>query len=126
METRGAPNDDQDRYWNSDEAGHWLVAVLDAARLTDIDIDIEPVTQPLWMGHDVADTVAFPNTTRIGQSLFPNADAAATARVTDAMQTALEPHLASDGVGLQSRAWLVTARNPHQAEGDPSWRSSNA
>jgi hypothetical protein len=25
METRGAPNDDRARYWNGEEAGHWLV-----------------------------------------------------------------------------------------------------
>jgi hypothetical protein len=25
METRGAPNDNQARYWNGEEAGHWLV-----------------------------------------------------------------------------------------------------
>jgi hypothetical protein len=29
-----------------------------------------------------------------------------------AVQAALEPHLTSDGVRLESRAWLVTARNP--------------
>ena len=29
-----------------------------------------------------------------------------------ALQAALEPHMTSDGVRLQSRAWLVTARNP--------------
>lgn len=91
-----------------------LAAVLDAAGLT--DIGIEPVTQPLWMGHDVADTIEFLKATGIGQSLLREADAATAARVSDAVQVALEPHLGSDGVWLGSRAWLVHAHAPQRAE----------
>jgi hypothetical protein len=36
------------------------------------------------------------------------------ARVSQAVQAALEPHVTPDGVLLGSRAWLVTASRPWQ------------
>lgn len=85
-----------------------VAAVLGAAQLT--DIAIEPVAEPLWMGPDVADTVAFLKATGMGKSLFRDADPPTVARVSEAVQAALEPYVTPDGVRLGSRAWLVTAR----------------
>lgn len=87
-----------------------LAAVLDAAGL--VNVAIQPVVESLWLGRDVADTVEFFQASGFGQRLLQDADPATRTRVTAAVQAALEPHLTSDGVRLQSRAWLVTARNP--------------
>jgi SAM-dependent methyltransferase len=89
---------------------HHLAAVLDAAGL--LDVAIEPVAEPLWLGRDVADTVEFFKASGIGQTLLRNVDLATSTRVMAAVQAALEAHLTSDGVRLASRAWLLTARNP--------------
>ncbi len=97
---------------------HYLAAVLDAAGL--VDVAIEPVAEPLWLGRDVADTVEFFTASGIGQTLLRDADPATSTRVLAAVQAAVEAHLTSDGVRLASRAWLVTARNPGERKGS-SW-----
>jgi Methyltransferase domain len=89
---------------------HHLAAVLDAAGL--VDVAIEPVAELLWLGCDVADTVEFFTASGIGQTLLRDADPATSTRVMAAVQVALEAHLTSDVVRLESWAWLVTARNP--------------
>ena len=94
---------------------HYLAAVLDAAGL--VDVAIEPVAEPLWLGRDVADTVEFFTASGIGQTRLRDADPATSTRVTAAVQAALEAHLTSEGVRLASRAWLVTARNPGERRG---------
>lgn len=55
-----------------------------------------------------------------GQTLLRDVDPATSTRVTAAVQAALEAHLTSDGVRLESWAWLVTARNPGERKGS-SW-----
>ena len=87
-----------------------LAAVLDAAGL--VDVAIQPVTESLWLGRDVADTVEFFQASGFGQRLLQGVDPATSIRVMAAVEAALEPHLTGDGVRLGSRAWLVTARNP--------------
>lgn len=87
-------------------------AVLAAAGFA--DIAIEPVTEPLWMGPDVTDTVEFLKATGMGKSLLRDVDPPTDARVSEAVQAALEPYLTPDGVRLGSRAWLVTARRAGQ------------
>jgi SAM-dependent methyltransferase len=89
---------------------HHLAAVLDAAGL--VEVAVEPVVQPLWLGRDVADTVDFFTESGIGQTLLRDLDPATSTRVRAAVRAALEDHLTSDGVRLSSRAWLVSARNP--------------
>jgi hypothetical protein len=81
---------------------HHLAAVLDAAVL--VDVAIEPVAEPLWLGRDVADTVEFFTASGIGQTLLRDVDPATSTRVMAAVQAALGAHLASDGVRLASRA----------------------
>jgi SAM-dependent methyltransferase len=84
-----------------------IAAVLRAAALS--DIAIEPIPEPLWLGSDVTDAVAFLKSTGIWNSLLTGADPAMVARVSEAVRAALEPYLTPDGVLLGSQAWLVTA-----------------
>lgn len=87
-----------------------IATVLRAAALG--DVAIEPVAEPLWMGPNVADAIAFLKATGIGNALLRNADPPTVARVSDAIQAALEPYVTPDGLLLGSRAWLVTASRP--------------
>ena len=96
-----------------------IAAVLGEAQLT--DVTIEPVAEPLWMGTDVTDAVAFLQVTGIGKSLFRDADPPTVARVGEAMQAALEPYVTRDGVRLGPRAWLVTAHRPRFAAAGTPW-----
>ena len=89
-----------------------IATVLRTAGLS--DVVIEPVAEPLWMGPDVVDTVALFKSTGIWNSLLRDADPPTVARVSQAVQAALEPFVTPDGVELGSRAWLVTARRPWQ------------
>jgi SAM-dependent methyltransferase len=89
-----------------------IATVLRAAALS--DVAIEPIAEPLWMGPDVVDTVAFLKSTGIWNSLLRDADPPTVARVSEAVQAALEPHVTPDGLLLGSRAWLVTASRPWQ------------
>jgi hypothetical protein len=86
-----------------------IATVLRAAALS--DVAIEPIAEPLWMGPDVVDTIAFLTSTGIWNSLLRDADPPTVARVSEAVQAALEPYLTPDGL-LGSRAWLVTASRP--------------
>ncbi len=73
------------------------------------DVAIEPIAEPLWMGSDVVDTIAFLESTGIWNSMLRDADPPTIARVGEAVQAALEPHVTPDGLLLGSWAWLVTA-----------------
>lgn|SRR5574341_1842340 len=97
-----------------------VATVLGAAQLT--DIAIEPVAELLWMGPDVADTVAFLKATGMGKSLLRDADPPTVARVGEAVQAALEPYVTPDGVQLESRAWLVTADRRGGAAASTAWQ----
>jgi SAM-dependent methyltransferase len=87
-----------------------IATVLRAAALS--DVAIEPIAEPLWMGPDVVDTMAFLKATGIWRSLLRDADPPTVARVREAVQAALEPYVTPDGLLLGSRAWLVTASRP--------------
>jgi hypothetical protein len=86
--------------------------MLRAAALS--DVVIEPIAEPLWMGADVVDTTAFLKSTGIWSSLLRDADPSTVARVSQAVQAALEPYVTPDGLLLGSRTWLVTATRPGQ------------
>lgn len=64
------------------------------------------------MGPGVADAIAFLEATGIRSSLLQDADPPTVARVTEAVQSALEPYVTPDGLLLGSRAWLVTGSRP--------------
>jgi SAM-dependent methyltransferase len=87
-----------------------IATELSAAGLS--DVMIEPIAEPLWMGTDVADAIAFLKATGIGSSLLRDADPPTVARVSEAIEAALGPYLTPGGVLLGSRAWLVTAGRP--------------
>jgi SAM-dependent methyltransferase len=87
-----------------------IAAALCAAALR--DVVIAPIAEPLRMGSDVTDAVAFVKSTGFWNALIGDADAATLARVSAAVQAALEPYVTPDGVLLGSRAWLVTASRP--------------
>jgi hypothetical protein len=89
-----------------------IATVLRAAALSDVVID--PIAVPLWMGPDVVDAIAFLESTGIWNSLLRDADPPTVARVSEAVQAALEPYVTPDGLLLGSRAWLVTASRPWQ------------
>ena len=89
-----------------------IATVLGAAAFT--DVAIEPVAEPLWMGADVADAVAFLESTGIWNRLLRDTDPPTVARVSEAVQAALEPYVTPDGLLLGSRAWLVTASGSWQ------------
>jgi len=61
-----------------------IATVLRAAALS--DVAIEPIAEPLWMGPDVVDTVAFLKSTGIWNSLLRDADPPTVARVSEAVQ----------------------------------------
>jgi SAM-dependent methyltransferase len=87
-----------------------IAAVLCAAAFT--DVAIESFAEPLWMGSDVAGAIAFLKSTGIWNSLLRDAGPPTVARVSEAVQAALEPYVMPDGLLLGSRAWLVTASRP--------------
>ena len=87
-----------------------IATVLHAAAIG--DVGIEPLAEPLWMGHDVADAVTFLESNGIWKSLVRDADPPMVARAREAVQVALEPYVTPDGLLLGSRAWLITASRP--------------
>lgn len=87
-----------------------LVAVLRAAGLA--GVEIETAAEPLLLGPDLPDTVAFLKSTGIGRVLLADADEPAVSRVTAAVEAALLPYLTTGGVRVGSKAWLVTAHRP--------------
>ena len=84
--------------------------VLAAAGFT--DVGLTDVREPVHYGPDPAAALAwvrgFACTSAFLAPLGPDAAAGALARLRDA----LAAHLADDGVWLDSRAWIVTARRP--------------
>jgi SAM-dependent methyltransferase len=87
-----------------------VAAVLRDAAFT--DVAIEPVAEPLWLGPDVADALGFITSTGIWTRMLRDADPPTLARVSEAVQVALEPYVTPYGLLLGSRAWLVTASRP--------------
>lgn len=87
-----------------------IASVLGAAAIC--DVAIEPIAEPLWMGADIVDAVAFVKSTGFWNALLRNAEPPTLAPVSEAVVAALEPYSTADGVLLGSRAWLVTASRP--------------
>lgn len=85
-----------------------LVAVLEKAGLA--EVEVAALTETLLFGSDVANTVEFLKATGFGQRFLKGADQATISQVTEALASALDPHLSDAGVRLGSKAWLATAR----------------
>jgi SAM-dependent methyltransferase len=73
-------------------------------------IDIDEVREPLRVGADADDAVAFLRGTGFARRLFENVDEATVDRAIDAVRDALAAYETSEGVVLGSAAWLVSGR----------------
>jgi SAM-dependent methyltransferase len=75
-----------------------------------VDVDLEPVTSPMWFGTDVDDAVGFMKHSGVGSALMEDVDDDTAARAWAAVAEALQPYATPDGVVLSGAAWLVSAR----------------
>jgi SAM-dependent methyltransferase len=76
------------------------------------DISLESIARPMRAGSDVDDTVAFFESTDIARRLMAGAPPDTVAAALDAIRGALVPYAGGEGVVLNGKAWLVTARKP--------------
>ncbi|MCX5447361.1 class I SAM-dependent methyltransferase [Streptomyces libani] len=74
------------------------------------EITISAVDEPMWMGTDPDDVVAYQLGIPASRAMLAEASAEARAKTETALREALAEHQGSDGVTLGSAAWLVTAR----------------
>ena len=73
-------------------------------------VDITPVEEGLVLGATVEDTVGFLAQTGMGRALLADVDAETKARGLAAIRETLAAHIGANGVELESRAWMVSAR----------------
>jgi SAM-dependent methyltransferase len=81
---------------------------LDAAGF--VDVAVEPVTEPLWLGETADAAVELLNGTGLARILLDAADPATAERAWQAIAAELDRRRSPDGIWLGSAAWLVTAR----------------
>lgn len=74
------------------------------------EITISAVDEPMWMGTDPDDVVAYQLGIPASRAMLAEASAEARAKTETALRNALAEHQGPDGVTLGSAAWLVTAR----------------
>ncbi|MEU8913045.1 methyltransferase domain-containing protein, partial [Streptomyces libani] len=74
------------------------------------EITISAVDEPMWMGPDPDDVVAYQLGIPASRAMLAEASAEARAKTETALRDALAEHQGPDGVTLGSAAWLVTAR----------------
>ncbi len=86
-----------------------LRSVLGDAGFSDITVDPFETRILLGGGGSLDDAVTFLRSTGMAHALFDEAPAADVERAIDAVTTALEPHLTSEGVQLGAATWLVSA-----------------
>lgn len=75
-----------------------------------VDIEINAAVEPMWLGRDTPDTVAFLRQTEMAQTLMAEADRAAVDRAWHAVSEVVTTHETKGGVALNGAAWIVTAR----------------
>ena len=76
------------------------------------DVDLVPVDEPMDVGKDAADALAFAKTMGMYEGLTHELDDATTASATEALYRAFELAETPDGVLLGTAAWLITATRP--------------
>ncbi len=75
------------------------------------DIQIDAVSEPAWMGSDVADVMSYVRGMRMTRSLAADlGDEALTGRVLATIAEQYAARQRPDGVWVRAAAWLVTAR----------------
>lgn len=77
-----------------------------------VDIAFEEVNEPVCLGTDSDDAFAFVRTMGITRGLLQDLEEAATGQALAALRRTLAAHDSGQGVLLDSRAWLITARRP--------------
>jgi SAM-dependent methyltransferase len=82
-------------------------ALLEGAGMT--DIDVVAANDPRLMGRDLEDVMSFFLADEFARRLFDGKDPELVRRAEDAMRVALEPHVAPEGVSLDSAYWVVSA-----------------
>ena len=74
-----------------------------------LDIDFATIREPFHVGADTEDAFSFVRGIPVVQGLLEDLDDATTARAFEQLRTTLAAHETSDGVQLDSAAWLVSA-----------------
>ena len=85
-----------------------LTAVLTDAGYADIGID--ELVRPMAIGESLDDAVHFLQHTDMGDTLMKGVDDETATRAWAAVRDALAGHASAEGVVLDGRVWLVTAR----------------
>jgi SAM-dependent methyltransferase len=85
-------------------------SVLDDAGFA--DVTVTEAVEPMCMGADVEDAVAFMAGTEMAARLFQDVDEDTVQKAWDAARQALVPYEGPEGVVLTGSAWLVAARRP--------------
>lgn len=85
-------------------------SILDDAGFA--DITVTEAVEPMCMGADVEDAVAFMAGTEMAARLFQDVDEETVQKAWDAARQALVPYEGPEGVVLTGSAWLVAARRP--------------
>jgi ubiquinone/menaquinone biosynthesis C-methylase UbiE len=75
-------------------------------------VELEEIAEPIRLGADADDALVFVRSTGIAAGMLRDLDEAAAARALEALRKTLAAHEGNDGVLLDSRAWLITARRP--------------
>jgi hypothetical protein len=81
--------------------------VLHAAGFT--EAELVDVAVPFWFGPDVETATGLAREIGVVSGALTDLDDDETARALDALRHALAEHATSDGVALESRAWVVHA-----------------
>ncbi len=74
-------------------------------------VDLEPIDEPIDLGTDASDALAFAKTMGIVEGLTHGLDAQARAEAISNLANLFHERATDDGVLLASAAWLITARN---------------
>ena len=80
-------------------------ALLTGAGMT--DVELHAVSEPVWLGKDVADALAFITARQAAQ--LAELDETARERVLEAVRADIADHLDEHGVRYPSAAWIVQA-----------------
>ncbi len=84
-------------------------AILESAGFQ--DVDLEPIDEPVDLGADASDAMAFAKTMGIVEGLTHELDPATRAAAMSNLADLFHEHETVDGVLFASAAWLITARN---------------
>lgn len=75
-----------------------------------VDIALQPVEEPFWIGSGTDDAFAFMSTGGLARGMLQDLDEPARRRALDTLRATLDSHAGAGGVVLGSAAWLISAR----------------